>query len=227
MPKRIIIFRNGSSEGNFDALLTTEVASIRAAFAMLRRDHEMDECRNECEGKGCAFCTPIITYIVALSQHNIRMVPKNFIPHGKQGNPRNVLSGTCVDNTINTYWDDNGFAVEPAGEKERILSQNVTSPVQLFEDVKGGFDFLLTAHGGLKGTSKPIFYRVVLNENVVWRPSAENEVTPLTKDELQLITYHMSYQYATATKAVRMVPVIYYSHRLANVAVGYVGCKYK
>jgi len=224
LPKRIIVYRNGASEGNFDALLQTEVTSIRHAFAQLRAEHGMDSCHNpKCRGIGCAFCTPIITFVVALSQHNIRMVPRKLEVFGKKSSPRNVVSGTCVDHTINAFWDSQGLAIVCPSEDEQMMSQQPTSPVQLFEMVSpnGGYDFLLTAHGGIKGTSKPIFYRVILNENVVWKPDAH--VSPLTKEIIQEMTYHMSYQYATATKAVRMVPVVYYSNKLANVAVGYIG----
>ena len=162
---------------------------------------------------------------MALSQHNIRMVPRKLEVFGKKSSPRNVVSGTCVDHTINAFWDSQGLAIVCPSEDEQMMSQQPASPVQLFEMVSpnGGYDFLLTAHGGIKGTSKPIFYRVILNENVVWKPDAH--VSPLTKEIIQEMTYHMSYQYATATKAVRMVPVVYYSNKLANVAVGYIGCK--
>ena len=72
----------------------------------------------------------------------------------------------------------------------------------------------------LTGTSKPVYYRVLLNENAVWKPCSGT--SPLTKDILQLITYHMTFQYGTATKAVRSVPVVYYSSRLANMGMGYI-----
>ena len=68
------------------------------------------------------------------------------------------------------------------------------------------------------GTSKPVYYRVLLNENYVAKVG-----TPLTSDILQCVTYHMTFQYGTATKSVRSVPVVYYSSRLANMGLSYVG----
>ena len=59
--------------------------------------------------------------------------------------------------------------------------------------------FLLTAHGGLKGTSKPVLYRTLLNENEMHRPSSAG-ATQLTQEKLQRLIYHMSFQYTTATK---------------------------
>jgi hypothetical protein len=81
-------------------------------------------------------------------------------------------------------------------------------------------DFLLTAHGGLKGTSKPVFYRVIVNENRMG-DNRRSEETPL----MQSIVYEMSFQYGTATKAVRKVPVVLYSKRLAEAAIGFLACK--
>lgn len=77
----------------------------------------------------------------------------------------------------------------------------------------------MTAHGGLKGTSKPVLYRTLLNENE--RPSDEDE-TPLTQENLEHLIYHMSFQYTTATKAVRLPPVIGYSKKSADIMMMYI-----
>ena len=99
--------------------------------------------------------------------------------------------------------------------------------MELFESVKDdGFDFFLTAQGGLKGTSKPVYYRVLLNENYVWKPTS-GKGSPLTADMIKKVTFAMSHQYGTATKATRMIPVIHYARRLAETAIGYVKCKFK
>merc|ERR1712060_413141 len=65
------------------------------------------------------------------------------------------------------------------------------------------------------------YYRVLLNENAVMSTEGMDS-SALTKDNLQLATYYQSYQYGTATKAVRGIPLIYYSRRLAHRAMGYV-----
>jgi Piwi domain len=157
MPSRVVVYRNGSSEGNFDLVLNSEVAALRKAFYDLRKSRKAEACKNErnCQGNGCAFCTPIITYIVALSQHNVRIVPAEEKTKGRT--VLNVPSGTCLDHTVTPYLDGlNRSAPRPDkplhdGPEPKLFS----NPNSL------GFDFLLTAHGGLKGTSKPIFYRVV------------------------------------------------------------------
>ena len=52
----------------------------------------------------------------------------------------------------------------------------------------------------------------ILNENIV----AVDGCSQLTPDNFQKMTYWMNFMYGTATKAVRLVPVLYYSERLAN-----------
>lgn len=81
--------------------------------------------------------------------------------------------------------------------------------------------FLLTAQGGLKGTSKPVLYRTLSNENENHRPSNE-AATPLTREKLERLIYHMSFQYTTATKAVRLPPVIGYSKKSADIMMMYI-----
>ena len=49
-----------------------------------------------------------------------------------------------------------------------------------------------------------------------------SDCSPLTKNMLQVCTYHQSFQYGTATKTVRAVPVVHYSQRIANQFMGYV-----
>jgi hypothetical protein len=70
----------------------------------------------------------------------------------------------------------------------------------LTENVPSSFVLILKAPGGLKGTSKPVYYRVLLNDNLTIKPLGSDLGTPLTKFELEKMTYHMSFQYGTATK---------------------------
>lgn len=64
-------------------------------------------------------------------------------------------------------------------------------------------DFYLMSHAGLKGTSRPCHYHVVLDE------------VGFTADELQKLTYNLCYTYARCTRSVSIVPCAYYSHLLA------------
>jgi hypothetical protein len=104
--------------------------------------------------------------------------------------------------------------------------------------------------GGGLGTSKPVQFRIILNENAVFRPNSGG--SPLTKELLEQATYEMSFQYSTATKvsyqtathsslttclidtcislsifkAVRLVPVVCYSARCSETVLKYISCKF-
>ena len=107
--------------------------------------------------------SPSITFVVAQKDHNMRIVP-----HRRDDAVRgNVPSGTLVDDYLTAY--------------------------QSSENENNAFDFLLTPQGGLKGTSKPMHYRVLLNENA-------NAAKPLTKQILYNIVYAMSFQCESAPK---------------------------
>jgi len=218
-PMRLLLYRDGASEGEFDRLIAREIAAVRLALYELKEQDALSKgetftCPNEkwCKKNGCIFCTIPITFVVSQSQHSIRIVPRDE-PGGRD---KNVPSGTCVDHTIMDVKDSQNIATNQVPKQAPP-----GATIELFEDANSnGYDFLLTSQGGLKGTSKPIFYRVLLNENAVWR--AGPNATSLTKEQLQIATYFQSYQYGTATKAVRGIPVIYYSTRLANMCMGYV-----
>jgi len=194
-PDRILLYRDGVSEGSFDRVLKFEVEAIRTACREINNSEA-----------GIDWSCPQITFVVCMTKHRVRVVP-----HEKRGGKdKNVPSGTCVDNTI---MDANNIL------KRSPTTTDLPPGCQRFNVPDGGCDFLLTAQGGLKGTSKPIYYRVILNENA---ELGKRNATPLTKEKLELATYHMSFQYSTATKAVRAVPVVFYSSKLAGIVMGYI-----
>jgi len=61
------------------------------------------------------------------------------------------------------------------------------------------FDFYLQSHPGLQGTSRPTHYHVLHDDN------------KFTPDALQSLTYKLCYLFCRATRAVRVVPVVYYA----------------
>jgi len=99
---------------------------------------------------------PALTFVVSNQDHNITVVPATPSDERK---PRNVASGTTLT------------VVE-----EFVLNGN---------DQAGEFSFLLTAQGGLKGTSKPMLYTCLTNEN---------QSSGLDKDKLKKLTYDLSFQ---------------------------------
>ncbi|PKC13872.1 Piwi-domain-containing protein [Rhizophagus irregularis] len=62
------------------------------------------------------------------------------------------------------------------------------------------FDFYLLSHPSLQGTSRPTHYHVLLDEN------------GFNADSLQTLTYNLCYVFARCTRAVSIVPPVYYAH---------------
>ncbi|XP_042420508.1 protein argonaute 10-like isoform X2 [Zingiber officinale] len=83
-PKRIIFYRDGVGEGQFNQVLLSEVAAIRLACTSIESDYR-----------------PGITFIVVQKRHHTRLFPK---VHGNQGvsatRNGNILPGTIVDTKI-------------------------------------------------------------------------------------------------------------------------------
>ena len=194
-PQRIVVYRDGVSDGSLERVKLREVRTIRRAYLEFLQDGTND-CHtcSCCNNSGCLSCCPPITFLCCLVQHNIKICPATTADAVKN----NVPSGTCVDHTIVHFTD-----LSLSDDKEKM---DDIADERRFPQIEGtvpSFDFILTAHGGLKGTSKPVYYRVILNDNMSIKPLGPNSGTggtPLTKLELEKMTYHMSFQYGTATK---------------------------
>ncbi|EPS67433.1 hypothetical protein M569_07337, partial [Genlisea aurea] len=65
------------------------------------------------------------------------------------------------------------------------------------------FDFYLCSHLGVKGTSRPIHYHVLWDEN------------GFTSDEIQKLVYNLCYTFVRCTVPVSLVPPAYYAHLAA------------
>ncbi|KAJ4705271.1 Argonaute family protein [Melia azedarach] len=71
-------------------------------------------------------------------------------------------------------------------------------------------DFYLCSHAGIQGTSRPVHYHVLFDEN------------KFTADNLQKLTNSLCYTYARCTRSVSVVPPAYYAHLAAFRARYYV-----
>ncbi|GAQ86142.1 Argonaute family protein [Klebsormidium nitens] len=68
------------------------------------------------------------------------------------------------------------------------------------------FDFFLTSHEGIQGTSRPIHYYVVYDEN------------NFLPDEIQALTNDLCYTYAACTRSISVAPPAYYADLAATRA---------
>jgi len=73
-----------------------------------------------------------------------------------------------------------------------IVDRDITHPTQ--------YDFFLNSHNALQGTSRPVHYHVIWDENRM----------PI--DDFQAFVYNSCYTYIRSTTAVSLVPPTYYAH---------------
>lgn len=109
--------------------------------------------------KGQETC-PSLTIVMSNKDHNINIMPSTQSPQNKKNKnvDKNVPSGTVVSAAEEFQLDVKG--------------------------TEGKFSFVLTAQGGLKGTSKPMLYSCVLNE----------EGSNLDRTSLTSLTYELGFQ---------------------------------
>lgn len=82
-PEKVVIYRNGGSEGELQKIAKYEVPAIKAAFAQLGKDNTYN---------------PGLTVIVVNKMHHTRFFASN--EKDRVGKSQNVPAGTCVDTNI-------------------------------------------------------------------------------------------------------------------------------
>ncbi|KAG8191160.1 hypothetical protein JTE90_016673 [Oedothorax gibbosus] len=145
-PEKIIFFRDGVSEGQFEKVRDEEV-------------HEVQMASQEVIGK----VVPI-TFIIVQKRHQTRFRPVN--PSDGVGKMGNVPPGTTVDNEI-------------------------THP--------NHFDYFLSSHEGIQGTSKPAHYTVLHDDN------------NFDADELQQLSYHLCFTYGKCNRSISIPAPVQYA----------------
>ncbi|CAB4390624.1 unnamed protein product [Rhizophagus irregularis] len=156
LPRKILFYRDGVGENQFQHVKTYEVKVLKEVFASVYRNSG-----------------PTLTFIILQKRHHTRFMPTEPREGDKLGNCR---PGTVVDRTI-------------------LVEQE--------------FDFFLQSHSSLQGTSRPIHYNVLHDEN------------NFTADGIQTLTYRLCYLSARCTLSISQVPAVYYAHLIANRAKHY------
>ena len=150
-PSRIVFYRDGISEGQYQQFLLSELPALRDAFAAI----------------GDGSYRPKLTFIVLHKRHQTRL----FVEEPRAGDRSgNVPAGTVVDTDI----------CHPSEH-----------------------DFFLMSHAGLQGTSRPVHYHVLLDEN------------NLGADALQHMAWYLCHLFCRCTRTVSLVPPVYYAHLAA------------
>ncbi len=141
--------------------------------------------------------SPKVTLVVVQKRHHTRFFPTSHQQADKSGN---CLAGTVVDSHI-THPTDYDFFVSKFVVS--LLSKCCQIPCRVLVIflyfVTDLTTVQLQSHAGLKGTSRPIHYHVLHDEN------------NFTPDALQNLTNSLCYLSTRTTRAVSLVPAVKYA----------------
>ncbi|KAI0518080.1 ribonuclease H-like domain-containing protein [Xylaria bambusicola] len=100
----------------------------------------------------------------------------------------------------------------PTDQRHMVNSRNIKNGTVVDRGVTlaGTWDFFLTAHKGLQGTSRPAHYTVLIDE--VFRNLSRDQAV----NQLEKLTYEMCHLFGRATKAVSICPPAYYADILCT-----------
>ncbi|CAB5302952.1 unnamed protein product [Rhizophagus irregularis] len=105
----------------------------------------------------------------------------------------NAVRAACQALEARQYTDRTGNCFPGT-----VVDVGITHPFE--------FDFYLLSHPGLLGTSRPTHYHVLFDEN------------GFNANSLQTLSYNLCYIYVRCTRAVSLVPPVYYAHIVSNRA---------
>ncbi|KAK1348023.1 hypothetical protein LUQ84_002718 [Hamiltosporidium tvaerminnensis] len=201
IPKRIIFFRDGVGESQFYSVFESEICSIKEACKSLDSKYE-----------------PEVIFIVAQKRHSIRFMIEDSSGEdsgNKGGDGDRGYSSSYKGDSSNYKGNSSSYKDNKPGNYKGNFKPRFTGnvlPGTCVDEVGHPlfFDFYLVSHYALQGTARPVRYQVLYDDS------------KLGVDLLQEYIHSMCYLYARATKAVSVVPPIYYAHLAAARAKCYI-----
>lgn len=158
--------------------------------------------------EGASVPQPKVTVIMANGNDPLMIVNNE--------NGRNVPSGTCIDNTEGLFRALTLDQSKPNNEEDaETLCRE--------EDYSENINFFLLSQDGQLGVSKGVSYRCSFNENKRVTTTEEGvTTTPLDKNQMHLLTYHLSFCVGTAQCVTRLPAVLFYPKKFADLALSWI-----
>lgn len=193
-PHRIIFYRDGVSEGQFQQVLTHELLAVRQACIFLEEDYR-----------------PGITFIVVQKRHHTRLFCSD--KREQIGRSGNIPAGTTVDVGITHPTEFDFYLCSHAGIQVSftcyllfakylltcLLSPQGTSRPSHYHVLWDDNEF--TA-GKMSPPPPPMFILI-------------NKMFTLPTDEIQCLTYQLCHTYVRCTRSVSIPAPTYYAHLVA------------
>ena len=159
-PKRIVIFRDRVSEGQFQMIMQDEWPQIKMTIRSRYSENDHQK-------------LPKVIRMCVLKRHSTRFFPVHRQDQDRYGNP---LCGLVVDEQV-TYKD--------------------------------AYDFYLQSHACIKGTARPAYYVVLVDE------------IRLPRDVVQQEIFEHCFLFGRCSKAICIHPAVRYADRACDRARSY------
>ncbi|KAI0813140.1 ribonuclease H-like domain-containing protein [Xylaria sp. FL0064] len=154
----------------------------------------------------------IIIYRDGVSEGQFKTVLEKELPYIKEA-CKKVYPGTQQYKiTIIVSVKRHQTRFYPTDQRNMVQSRNIKNGTVVDRGVTLAtiWDFYLTAHKGLQGTSRPAHYTVLYDE--VFRALSRDQAA----NQLEKLTYEMCHLFGRATKAVSICPAAYYADILCT-----------
>ena len=215
LPTRILFFRDGVSEDQFEMCKRDEIPRIEHAYQGLIA--EGFSASTKLQGKGKAKSvhedgSVRLTFVVVGKRHNTRFYATSEKQTYENNNRKEGLSRNPPLVKTERTWNPRiqAFEQKPVEYKLNgnvkpglLVDQVITRP-----KVDNIFDFFLQSHAALQGTARAGHYSVL-------------EQGDLSAEQIQDLTHAFCYNYARATKGVSYVGPAYYADRLCERGTHY------
>lgn len=190
MPTRILFYRDGVSEDQFEMCRQDEIPAIRRAYERVMKDRGSANATGKGKGRARDDSAQMkLTFIVVGKRHHTRF----FATTPNQTWPDNGgLPASCA-----TVSADNP-KLNGNVKAGLLVDQVITRPA-----VDHTKDFFLQSHAALKGTARSAHYSVL-------------EMNGFTLDAIKTLTHAFCYNYQRATRGVSYAGPAYYADRLAE-----------
>ena len=210
LPSKILFFRDGVSEDQYDICKHTEIEQIKRAYQSVLNETSRGNAKTNRDS-----CVQL-TFVIVGKRHNTRFYATNdnqTYPNSNKTKGLKPKQPITETKWSNEWSDEAGEYVRVKNDVELKYNGNI-QPGLLVEDVvtrpktQQYVDFFLQSHAALQGTARAGHY-------VVIQPGA------FSIQEIQDLTHAFCYNYARATKGVSYVGPAYYADRLCERGTHY------
>lgn len=202
LPKHVLYYRDGISDGQYSHFQEFEISNMRRAFA------EFSKARGFAEPY-----RPQVNTVIVMKRHTTRFQKltddnEDLNSYERQQSVLKTLAfsltrSSLTNNDYQTMSEQQRYLIDEDSESGRTFNINPGTLVNHEKIVRTDSEFYLCSHNCDKGTIRSTHYCVLQNESKFDLP------------ELQKFTYNLCYLFAKGTKSISIPVPVKYAHQAA------------